>query len=79
MYLPDAHCFLQDMGNTVPANDREAVFYQHEYAERFFQLMCKTEIEKLDEIELIQDYSAPPDYDPSKPNHPKLNDMSTKF
>jgi len=77
LYVPNAHRFVEALDNPIPANDREAVFYQHGYAEKFFSYLCMTEIEKLDQIPLRREYPAPDGYDPSQPQHSKFFDSDS--
>ena len=65
-----------DQSNPVPANDREAVFYQHTFAENFFSYLCKSEIDRLDQIPLSREYPAPAAYDPETPQHIQSFDKS---
>merc|ERR1712087_947689 len=56
LYCPNTHDWVQKIKLTVPANDREAVFYQHDYAREFFQNLKKAGGDKLKQIPLSNEY-----------------------
>merc|ERR1719410_1155727 len=62
IYLPDAHKWVENIGNPRPSNSIEAVFFQHDYALRFFKDLLLTEEDRLDQIPLRRQYQKPPDY-----------------
>merc|ERR1719410_90643 len=62
LYLPDAHKWIEDIGNPIPANSIEAGFFQHDYARDFFKGLLKTEEDRLDDIPIRRSYLKPENY-----------------
>ena len=58
IYCPDTHNWVQKIRLTVPANDKDSVFYQHDYARDFFQTIKSSESEKLKNIKLSNEYKV---------------------
>ena len=56
LYCPNTHEWVQKIKLTVPANDRDAVFYQHDYARDFFRNIEHSERQKLKQIPLQNKY-----------------------
>jgi len=68
IYLPDAHKWIEDIGNPIPSNAIEAVFFQHDYARVFFANLLLTEEERLDQIPLRQAYTKPSNWNDGSNN-----------
>eukprot|EP00485_Elphidium_margaritaceum_P017437 CAMPEP_0202728990 /NCGR_PEP_ID=MMETSP1385-20130828/185904_1 /ASSEMBLY_ACC=CAM_ASM_000861 /TAXON_ID=933848 /ORGANISM="Elphidium margaritaceum" /LENGTH=778 /DNA_ID=CAMNT_0049395243 /DNA_START=195 /DNA_END=2532 /DNA_ORIENTATION=+ len=58
VYCPNTHEWVQNIKATVPANDRDSVFYQHEYARSFLRDLQLAEADKLQHIPLQNEYKV---------------------
>lgn len=58
IYCPDTHEWIQKIKLTVPANDKDSVFYQHDYAREFFEKIKLSESDKLKNIPLSNEYKV---------------------